>query len=212
MAYTVGFLLADGAIEDVRKSSRSCYIQFSSKDLSLLEQIKFALNSDHNIVEVSPKLHVIRQKSFISGKQYYFRVGSKIMFQDLDKLGIAPKKALRIKLPRVPIYYFSYFLRGYFDGDGCINIYHPKNRSKSRVSLIFTSGCKGFLKNLSKKISYLLPVKYKQPYFNFGAYRLTYRDSQGARVLKFIYKNLTASPYLDRKYHIYQQSGLCKAA
>lgn len=56
------------------------------------------------------------------------RIGNKVMYQDLVNLGVTPKKAKRISIPSVPEQYFKFFVRGYFDGDGCINIYKPKNR------------------------------------------------------------------------------------
>ena len=54
MAYILGFIFADGAIEDVQKSSRTCYLLITSKDLEILEQIKNALNSKHTIYSVLP--------------------------------------------------------------------------------------------------------------------------------------------------------------
>ena len=35
MAYVLGFIIADGSAEDVRKTSRTCYIQISNNEKSM---------------------------------------------------------------------------------------------------------------------------------------------------------------------------------
>lgn len=47
MAYVLGLICADGAVEDVRKSSRTCYLQISNNDKSILTQVRDCLNSKH---------------------------------------------------------------------------------------------------------------------------------------------------------------------
>jgi len=49
MAYILGFLYADGNIIEANNSSRTNYFQFVSKDKEILEKIKKALNSNHQI-------------------------------------------------------------------------------------------------------------------------------------------------------------------
>ena len=49
MAYVLGFIYADGAVEDCRKSSRTCYLQLSNNDKNLLNQIKEVMLSSHSL-------------------------------------------------------------------------------------------------------------------------------------------------------------------
>src|SRR5688572_8437921 len=100
MAYVLGLILADGAIEDTRKSSRTCYILISNNDISLLNQVRSVLNSKHKIYFRDPRIVTFPGgKSYLCKKSYVFKFGNKKIYQDLINLGITPRKSLRIKLP-----------------------------------------------------------------------------------------------------------------
>jgi intein/homing endonuclease len=71
-------------------------------------------------------------KKYISREKYMIRIGSHEIYNDLVSLGITPHKSKTICLPKVPSEYLAAFLRGYLDGDGCINLY------KKRLSVTFT--------------------------------------------------------------------------
>src|SRR4030067_800895 len=45
MAYVLGLIYADGAVEDVRQSSRTCYLQLSSIDKELLESVRTSIST-----------------------------------------------------------------------------------------------------------------------------------------------------------------------
>lgn len=206
MSYITGLICADGAVEDVRKSSRTCYFTITSKDKSLILQVKRVLNSSHNIYIVNERMQRFGSNLYKCSKEYVLRIGSKEMCQDLINLGITPRKSLRLFLPSVPQHLFGFYLRGYFDGDGCINIYNPKGLKKPDISVIFTSGCKRFLEKLSLKIKNNNGTKGSCVYLNSRAYRLKYGERRAIRVLDFMYKDLKDAPYLKRKYVIYTKS------
>lgn len=46
MGYVLGLIFADGAILDVRKSSRTCYVQIASNDKAFLKKNQ----KDHKLV------------------------------------------------------------------------------------------------------------------------------------------------------------------
>jgi len=128
MAYLLGLIYADGTIKDVRISSRTCYIAVSSNDLDLLEQVRKVLSSTHKIyTRKSRMVKFSDHKIYKCSTSYILRVGNKMIYQDLVNLGLTPRKSLKIQLPDVPVEYFNFFLRGYFDGDG--SLYVTKNRS-----------------------------------------------------------------------------------
>lgn len=207
MAYTLGLIFSDGAIEDVRKSSRTCYVSISSKDYSLIQQVKQILSSNHNIYIKKPRLHTFKDgKTYLSAKQFVLRIGSKEMFQDLINLKVTPRKSLRLKFPDVPKKYFKFFLRGYFDGDGCISIYKRNNKTP-RPILVFTCGTKSFLIKISKNLERLLQLTPKNvSRYNRGAYDLRYRTKEGLKTLDYMYTDLKKAPFLDRKYKIYLEA------
>jgi len=55
MAYVLGFIYADGDIEDNRKSSRTQYTTIASTDRDILEAIKKAMSSSHRLNYRSPR-------------------------------------------------------------------------------------------------------------------------------------------------------------
>ncbi len=206
MAYVLGFIFADGAIEDVQRSSRTCYISITSKDLSILEKIRSAMQSNHKLYKRRSQLHTFSDgKSYKSKEEFVFRIGSKSMYNDLLNLGVIPRKSLTILFPTIPSNHFSHFIRGYFDGDGCLHLIkgtYPR--------LIFTSGSNQFLEGLSTNLSNILQIPKKVVYSqlqtsNNLCYRLHYNTKLSSKILEFMYKDLEKAPYLERKFAIYQK-------
>ncbi|MEK9201315.1 MAG: LAGLIDADG family homing endonuclease [Patescibacteria group bacterium] len=120
------------------------------------------------------------------------------MVQDLINLGVTPRKSLRLQLPKIPDIYFPHFLRGYFDGDGCVNISKKIRARKQFLNLIFTSGCKEFLEKLSMKLENM--GKSTRVYRNGSAYRLSYKGQRAINVLSFMYKDLAEYLFMIRKF------------
>lgn len=205
MAYILGLIFADGAIEDVRKSSRTCYISITSNDKSLLGQVLKAMNSKHIIISREPRVITFKEKAYLCAKTFNLRIGNKTMFQDLINRGVRPRKSLTMKFPEIPFQFFSFFLRGYFDGDGCLNIYIPKGQKAKRIKVIFTSGSCKFLSSLSEKLHSLIKTSLKRIYKSDGAFQLSYRKADSIKILSSMYKNLENAPYLVRKYKIFQR-------
>lgn len=122
-AYWLGFLQADGCITRFYKGSElrsmSLEVTLSEKDKEHLEKFNHCLESNVPIKEKSVKL---------SGKQYKsFRlvINCTKLCYDLINLGCTPQKTYTIKFPneqQVPKKFIRDFLRGFFDGDGCISI------------------------------------------------------------------------------------------
>lgn len=206
MAYVLGYIFADGAIEDVQKSSRTCYLAILSKDLSILESIKNTINSQHKLYKRSSRLvKYPGGKQYLSHEAFILRIGSKIIYNDLLKLGVTPRKSLTIPFPDIPLQFFFHFLRGYFDGDGCL---HLKNKKYPLV--IFTSGSLAFLKGLSIRLGGLLNIPDQKIYIQQlenrnPCYRLRFSTSTSLKILAAMYRELDKAPFLDRKYEIYQR-------
>lgn len=205
MSYVLGLLFADGALIDARESSRTCYIQLTSKDKSLLETIRVLMGSSHFITRRRSEYVYFKERRYLRSDIYSLRIGSKTMYRDLFEKGLRPNKSLIMSFPTIPKKYLHFFVRGYFDGDGCINLHTQKGRKVPRVQVVFTSGSVLFLRKLMEILSYRLGISLKQipKYKNQRAYRLRYCKLEGLRVLEFMYQNLDKAPYLERKYNIY---------
>ena len=119
----------------------------------------------------------------------------------MTKLGLAPRKSLDVAFPHVPQKYLCYFIRGYFDGDGCVNI----SRNSKRLRVIFTSGSRIFLSTLSERLADALPIEKQNVANSTRSYQLGYSTREAIKVLEFLYGNLSECPYLKRKYLIYEK-------
>jgi len=193
MAYILGFFSADGCLTINPRSSH--YIEFSCNDKDVLEKIKRALKSDHKIggrKRVNPNWK----------KSYRLQIGSKKMFNDLVKFGFTVNKTETVSLPKIPKKYFADYLRGYFDGDGCINYgyYHYKDRRAKKYHILFRLVCKNkkYLIDLSKQIKNLVDTKGKNLFAHGNAFGLSYSTKDSLKILNFIYNKPTI--YLTRKF------------
>ncbi|NMB92481.1 MAG: hypothetical protein GYA31_02570, partial [Parcubacteria group bacterium] len=128
MAYVLGFIVADGSL--IRNKRGACFIEIQSIDKEIIYKIKEVLHTNLKVGEYQPKNTHFH-------KRYRLEIGSKIIFNDLVKLGVTPRKSKIIKLPKIPNQYFAHFVRGYFDGDGNVifSLYKKSNRNSKSVIL-----------------------------------------------------------------------------
>lgn len=200
MAYVLGFFAADGGM--FINSGGSRYLQFTSTDREILEKIRTLLLAKQRIA--------LKNKSSKNQKDcYLLQVGSKEMFNDLKFLGFTPKKELKVKVPNVPDRYFNHFLRGYFDGDGCISKcwYKKKDRKNKSyiVFLVFASGSKKFLKKISEKLTEILSIGKGYFYRKGNGSWLRYGKRETSKICNFMYSDLDSACFLTRKYNKFKE-------
>lgn len=111
MAYILGFLAADG---NVAKKENQINIQLEEKDAEVLEKIRREMS-------ISRPLKVYPRSGEPDKKIAKLVVFSSSMKKDLAHYSIVPAKTFSLMPPELlkPEYYIDY-IRGYFDGDGCI--------------------------------------------------------------------------------------------
>ena len=177
MAYVLGFMYADGSLLNTNKSSRTYYLMFANNDLDLLTKIRMVLKSDHKIYIKPPHVIDYKNRRYLCKTGYVLRIGNKVMCEDLVALGMPHKKSNIMVIPNIPKAYFSFFVRGYFDGDGCVSCSLGKGHNTHRLRVLFTSGSEIFLSQLSQIISKL--------------------------ILDYMYSDLESAPYIERKYQKY---------
>lgn len=199
MAYTLGYLYADGSMEDA-SYIRGKYIRVSSVERENIKKIKTWLDSEHTIVPQKPTTD--------NGKvKYLLRIGSHEIYNDLIKLGLYPNKSLTIKFPSIPKKYLAHFIRGYFDGDGCVRVATRKGIIQkvviSKLASVFTCGSKEFLEGLALAISQVTDVKNTKIYNGHRSYMLSYSTSDSVELFKFMYGKVERDVYLERKVAIY---------
>jgi hypothetical protein len=123
-AYWLGFLFADGYIRKFQLS-----LCLSSKDKSHLIKFKNLIESDSEI-----KDSFIKKKYKGEDKTYFsstLNIYSINIYNDLLQYGLHRNKSLTLRPPvNLPEHYFRDFIRGYFDGDGCVSTFKKYKKMK----------------------------------------------------------------------------------
>lgn len=183
MAYVLGFIYADGNM------SRDAYkIRINSKDVQILEDIKMAMKSTHPIKKECNEV----------GSWYTFMISNKSLYGDLRRLGIFPNKSLTMRFPRVPKEYMKDFIRGYFDGDGCI--YEVKRkRPTPGMEIDFATGSKNFATQLINVLHKDIheSIRLTNPRKNY--YRIRGWNQASQAIFTYMYSE-NPTLYLKRKY------------
>ena len=149
-SYWLGFLFADGYIRE-RKNGNSLELKLGIKDKSHLELFKKAIKSEHKIVEGHNK---VKYKGGISISHLCsLSIYSNKLVESMKLQGIHSRKTYTIEKPSVPKNLMRHFIRGFFDGDGCLSFNEDTKRgivSIVCVSVDFRNFIKDFMINECK--------------------------------------------------------------
>lgn len=187
LAYAVGLLATDG---NLSKDGR--HIDFTSKDLLQIRNFKKCLGLSNKI----------GRKSRASDKQKkYFRLqfGDKLFYKWLMDLGMMPNKSKIMGRLNVPDKYFFDFLRGCFDGDGCINGYQdPRWPTSYMFYLRFMSASLKYLKWLDETVLRLCKAQGRIK-SSTRQYELVFAKKASRLVFKEMFRNKNGF-FLKRKF------------
>lgn len=124
-AYYLGLFFADGC-NHIGTKGNQIALSLHKKDIDILEKFSKLIYDKSNI------------KTFRNQKICI--IYSKHMSDSLTSHGCTPRKSLTLQFPQtIPDHLMNHFLRGYFDGDGCI--YLGKSRSgkmQATVTIVST--------------------------------------------------------------------------
>ncbi len=200
MAYVLGYIYADGALID-GSYMRGKYLTITSTDQDSIERIKSFLDSEHTIFT--------RKSNYTNGKLHFgLKIGSHKIYNDLLKFGLFPNKSLTVKFPKIPKKYIGHFIRGYFDGDGCIFFEKGIGRNGQgiikRIRTIFTSGSKTFLEGMdgALRISGIIKGKIYQSH---RAFQSKYPTDDSILIFKLMYSNAGYNSFFMRKFKIFSE-------
>lgn len=116
-AYYLGLLFADGNISEKRNSIR---ISLSEIDKHIASSFSSEIYGTENIFFIDNKKYPYRCKN--ASNSYCVEINSSHMKNTLVTHGCVPNKSLKITFPHhIPDNLIRHFIRGYFDGDGCIS-------------------------------------------------------------------------------------------
>lgn len=191
-AYWLGFLYADGCnriITNAKKKTFQVDIGLQYKDEQHLVKFLTSIQADYPIVNYTNKEGYKRSRIVICNQKFS---------EDLNKLGCVPNKSLILKFPTidiVPQHLIRHFIRGYFDGDGCIFV-DTQNKRVS-VSLL---GTKQFITDFQQVVCNELNIAYTkiQHKKDTQIYHVAWGDVRSCELLyKYMYSDCNI--YLDRK-------------
>lgn len=123
-AYLVGFIAADGCIQNFTKSSIGLSITIHKKDECVLDFLKKELGCENPVYRVRKDEHC------------RFTIANKDLVSDLEKLGIGQRKSLTLSnfLENIPKQFRKAAVLGYFDGDGSISI-QPNYNNRAYIQI-----------------------------------------------------------------------------
>ena len=191
-AYILGFLYADGY-----NSDKQVVITQLEQDVDILEKINKALNADN---QIKRKLQSTNNKT-----KCQLCYSSIDMCTDLTNLGCFRNKSLACTFPTfLDKSLIRHFIRGYFDGDGCIT--YRKSGSSPGINML---GTLEFLLKINEffENSAIIGKKDKRHFNN--THTLRFRVQPGINFLYSIYNN--SNIFLTRKYEKYKFLLNCKS-
>lgn len=201
MAYVLGYFAADGSM--LKNSRGGHFIEFTSTDRSLLVIVK-------RVCCASQRLSTRLRDNPKWKRQYRLQIGSIEWFRDLSRLGFTQAKSNRLTFPKVPAKYIGHFVRGYFDGDGCVYFkklkYADRDYKRWVLLSLFTSGSRDFLLSLWKVM--------RQNGVNGGAiqsknrgFELKFSHRDSIALYRLMYDTAPiAGLYLSRKRRIFRKA------
>lgn len=134
MAYWLGFLYADGYTRMKDGKSGELKLKLKDTDKNHIELFLNDIGCDKPI-----KCGVDNKSKFCSVTVY-----SNIMVKQLFELGCVNNKTFKITFPELKNEIMPHFIRGYFDGDGCIG------KIKGKWNRVSIAGNQNFIDSLKK--------------------------------------------------------------
>lgn len=198
-SYFLGLWVADGSVSIAKNSNAYFNLSLKKDDVYILELLKNDLKSDHKII------HTRDQRKIA--------IGDNRLLLNIAKWGIEwEDKTHRLtdcahlfnELDRANTTH--HFIRGFFDGDGCVSI--PKRRYNTAVSF---SGTEAFISKIrdiiNKRCGTTGHFRPDRPYRNVDGfyYMLVYTGIPvSIKILSWLYQD-KGEYYLKRKHDIYSR-------
>lgn len=197
-AYWLGFIYADGYVSH-DKYSKKMGIALSIKDIKHLEKFKKDLQAENPIKTYK------HSPGNSYGTNDYCRIViiNDNIYNNLVKHGVVEHKTNVITPPDINSNLIRHFIRGYFDGDGCISICNRKNSKKEySIKILGTEKFLDMIKDFVESNNVAKIRKYYKRKQNQTVSTLEFAGNyQVKHFLDIIYQDATI--YLDRKYERY---------
>lgn len=190
-AYFLGFFCADGYNSVITRSIR---IKLAKVDKEILEKFKKLFSSNKPLY-----FH----KRNDGQDQYEFALCSKYLSDRLIKLGIEQQKTKNLSFPNfIPNELLRHFIRGYFDGDGCIGLY---KKNITSFSLVATGKfCLSLKQYIEDNLGIHCTICKDKNKYSIDVRSLCISgNTQIYKILNYLYED--SNIYLKRKYKKYKK-------
>lgn len=182
-AYFLGFIVADGCINNKT-------LNISQKEPDILYKFKKYINFEGKVrKDKNRNIHTVN-------------LYSEKIISDLYKLGIYSNKTMIVKYPEIPKQLENHFMRGLFDGDGCISIHKKREGSRDtsdRGQVNMCSGSRDFIEEYVERLNKYCSITKNKIRCPRGTYNVidwaSFSDIE--KFYDFFYKDATV--YLERK-------------
>jgi len=186
-AYWLGFIFADGWVSS---DGFNFELGLQAKDVGHLHKFNRFMECEDNNVKYHPK--ITETKTYDS---YRWAMKSEHLWKALNNLGCVPKKSLILDFPKESIFkdpsLIRHFIRGYWDGDGCLCF-------TQNTHIVSVLGTKKFLIGLKK---YVPNLQKANIYKRQNIYSIQKSCKSAYDILAYLYQD--SSIHLDRKYEKY---------
>lgn len=192
-AYFLGFISADGCVYKREKHQGLLSISIQKRDDEMLKQMIVDMDSTH---------HLLYRSNYCA-----LAITSDSIYQDLLNLGVSQRKSWSIRfndiVKHVPNEFIRDYIRGYFDGNGCISKTEGVIQSKVAVSIVTNIW---FLEEMGEYLNGIgLTCSVKEDTSGqysdrFGALNVIGTTNKYS-FLNYLYKD--SEIYLERKYNRY---------
>lgn len=134
-AYILGFIYADGSLIKTSENRQDrLVISIQEEDSYILQKLLDDTNNNKVITRNPPSTIKNEWK-----KQGTASINSDEIFNDLIKIGCIPNKTnLGMTFPKLHESLIHHFIRGFFDGDGCITIHKRIYKGVNKTSAYFS--------------------------------------------------------------------------
>ena len=189
-AYWLGFIFADGCI----LKDGSFEMSLAGVDKDHIYKFLYDVNCDAKVNRKTVNNKYIAYKMYIKNEKFS---------ESLIKHGCVNNKSLILKFPEtVPNNLMKHFIRGYFDGDGCISVNTEKSQPNIRITFTGTKNMLDGIQGFLYKECGLSKTSYEKA---GKAYEFGWGGINNMRTFyNYLYTNATI--YLDRKYEKFKQA------
>lgn len=190
-AYWLGFIYADGYTQyNPQRRNSELGIELQIGDIKHLKKFNKAINGNVEI-KIKDRYDARSDKTHT---HCIIRLYKKQIVEDLINMGVIPNKSHVITFPKLQKKLIIPFIRGFFDGDGCLRLNTKRNCHSfdfACASIDFVNSLRTILYGMYNINSYICKDK--------NIYRLCIGGLTNAYLFgTLLYDNATI--YLDRKY------------